>query len=188
MLRNLPWNNEKGLTLAEMLVAMVLLAIVGSILTAAVVQIYRSSRVQSQDYDTLGSLRNAIGFMERELREGRRLRPASTSQDLSIWVDHSRDFVEDDEEVVRYLISDEDGNGTYELRRTTEAGTSQILARYLDSGSHFEYLEDTFDLGYNNPSLADTSVIVIELTADSPGTEGPARSTQTQVRLRNAEL
>jgi prepilin-type N-terminal cleavage/methylation domain-containing protein len=188
MSMTVPGNDERGLTLAEMLVAMVLLAIVGSILTAAVVQIYRSSRVQTQDYDTLGALRNAIGFMERELREGRRLRPSSTSQNLSIWVDHNRDFFEDDEEVVTYLISDEDGNGTYELRRTTQAGTSQILARYLHSDSHFEYLEDTIDLGYNNPSLAGTSVIVIELTADSPGTEGPARNFQTQVRLRNVPL
>jgi prepilin-type N-terminal cleavage/methylation domain-containing protein len=182
------WNNERGLTLAEMMVALILIAIVGSMLTAAVVQIYRSSKVQSEDYDTLGALRNAIGYMERELREGRRLRPGSTSQDLTIWVDHSRDLVEDDEEIVRYLISDEDGDGTYELRRTTQAGTSQILARYLHSDSHFEYLENTIDLGYDNPSLAGTSVIVIELTANSPGIEGPARNTQTQVRLRNVEL
>jgi type II secretory pathway pseudopilin PulG len=188
MLRNHFVNDERGVSLAELLVGMVLLAIVSTVLLNGAIQVFRASRVQSEDYDTLGALRNAVGFMEKELREGRRLRPGSTSQDLTIWVDHNRDYVEDDEEIVEYLISDEDGDGTFELRRTTQAGTTRILARYLESSSHFQYFQGAIDLGYDNPSLADTSAIVIELAANSPGTEGPERNIETQVRLRNAEL
>jgi type II secretory pathway pseudopilin PulG len=187
-LRNHLMKDERGVSISELLVAMVLFGIASSVLLSAAVQVFRASRVQSEDYDTLGALRNAGGFMEKELREGRRLRPGSTSQDLTIWVDHDRDYVEDDDEIIQYLISDEGGDGSLELRRTTEAGSTRILARYLQTGSHFEYFQGDIDLGYDNPSLADTSVIVIELTANSPGTDAPDRHIETEVRLRNAEL
>jgi prepilin-type N-terminal cleavage/methylation domain-containing protein len=181
-------NDETGMTLPELMVSLIILGIVSTMVMSGAIAIFRSSRVQNQDYDTLGALRNAVGFMERELREGRRMYASSTSQDLTIWVDHDRDLVEEDDDVIRYLISDEDGDGTYELRRTTNAGTTQILARYLTPTSHFEYRDDVSDLGYDNPAVTNTSVIVIELTADSPGTAGPARNVETQVRLRNVEL
>jgi prepilin-type N-terminal cleavage/methylation domain-containing protein len=181
-------NDDAGMTLAEVMVSLILFAMISTLVMSGAIAIFRSSRVQNQDYDTLGALRNAVGFMERELREGRRLHASSTSQDLTLWVDHDHDLVEEDSDVVTYLISDEDADGTYELRRTLNDGTTQILARYLSSTSHFEYRDDVSDLGYGNPAVTNTSVIIIELTADSPGTAGPARNIETQVRLRNVEL
>jgi type II secretory pathway pseudopilin PulG len=176
------------MTLAEVMVSLIIFAMIGTLVMTGAIAIYRASRVQNQDSDTLGALRNAVGYMERELREGRRMYASSTSQQLTLWVDHDHDLVEEDSDVIQYLISDEDGDGLYELRRTANDGTTQILARYLSPDSHFEYRDDVSDLGYDNPGVTDTSVIVIELIADSPGTAGPARNIETQVRLRNVAL
>ena len=174
-------RDERGLTLAELLVQTSLAMIVLALVVYSVVAIHRSARVSDQDSDTLATMRSSIDRIERELRHARTVYEESTGLRIRFWVDRDRDNQQD--AVERIIWQMRAGSGGGELIRTTEAvgAPVDIVSRDMVFDSGFAYF--TYDAIPHDEAYK----IGITLRADAvPGGNTPERQMQTEVRLRNA--
>jgi type II secretory pathway pseudopilin PulG len=167
-------SDEKGFTLAELLIGMTLAMVVTSLLAAGAVSIYRGHRYTRQDSDSLGALRAAVGRLEKELRQSRKAYPSSTATKLGFWVDYDNDGIQDlSERVTWELVT---VGTTANLTRTTAAvgATTAIIARNLVYADAF-----TYNTG--------KTLVSISFSADAdPDELAPARTVSTDIRLRNS--
>jgi type II secretory pathway pseudopilin PulG len=181
-------QDERGITFVEMVVAMAIAAVVGSLLIGALSMVTRVDRFTSQDSQALGELRTATERFQKELRQARKLYcgcpaddtnlPASTAAVVHFWVDYDRNNQQEDDEQFIWRFETA-SSGTMRLVRTSEAAGAPVLieAVGLVSGSSFTY----------DPAPPDTTVVTLTLRADiSSGSDPSPRSVRTQVRLRNA--
>jgi Tfp pilus assembly protein FimT len=167
-------SDERGFTLAELLVGMTLAMVVTSLLAAGVATIYRGHRYTRQDSDSLGALRAAVGRLEKELRQSRKAYPSSTATKLGFWVDYDNDGIQDLSERITWEVVA--AGTTANLTRTTAAvgATTAIVARNLVYADAF-----TYNTG--------KTLVSITFSADAgPDELAPARTVNTDIRLRNA--
>ena len=176
------WQDERGITFVEMMVATAIAAIVGLLLIAALSMVTRVDRFTRQDSEALGELRTATERFQKEMRQARKIYtnddpPASTATTVHFWVDYDRNNQQDLEERLIWRLETA-SSGQMRLVRTSGAGeTPLIQAVNLLSGSSFAY----------SPAPPDTTAVTLTLTADvSSGSQPSARTVRTQVRLRNA--
>lgn len=174
-------ENERGISFVEMVVAMAISAVVGSLLIGAFSMMHRVDRFTGQDSEALADLRTASERFQKEMRQARKIYdtvepPASTSTLVHFWVDYNRDNQQNLEERLIWRLEAASG-GKMRLVRTSEAGGMRIQATNLVSGSSFAYA----------PAPPDTTVVTLTLRADvTPGDQPSARTVRTKVRLRNA--
>jgi type II secretory pathway pseudopilin PulG len=185
------WQDERGITFVEMMVASAIAAVVGSLLIAALSMVTHVDRFTSQDSQALGQLRTATERFQKELRQARKVYcgcpaddtnvPASTTTTVHFWVDYDRNNQQDLEEQVIWRLETASSGGM-RLIRTNEQKEADdedpfIQAVNLLTGSSFAY----------SPAPPDTTAVTLTLRADvSPGSDPSARTVRTQVRLRNA--
>jgi type II secretory pathway pseudopilin PulG len=174
-------QNEKGISFVEMIVAMAITAMVGSLLVAAFSMMNRVDRFSQQDTEALADLRTAAERFQKEMRQARKVydtvnAPASTSVLVHFWVDYNRDNQQNLAERLIWRFETASG-GKMRLVRTSEAGDSRIQATNLVSGSSFTY----------SPAPPGTTLVTLTLRADvSSGDQPSPRTVRTKVRLRNA--
>lgn len=174
------WQDERGITFVEMVVAMAIAAVVGTLLIAAMSMVTGVDRFTRQDSEALGELRTATERFQKEMRQARKIYdadPPSTETTVHFWVDYNRDNQQNANERLIWRLETASA-GVMRLVRTSEAGeTPFIEAVNLVPGSSFAY----------TPAPPDTTVVTLTLTADvSSGAQPSARTVRTQVRLRNA--
>jgi len=183
------WSDERGATLADLLVSITLLAIISSLLLGAVIAIFRAQSYNVQDSESLGALRTAIDRLEKEVRQARKMYDDSTAQKVHVWVDFDRDNQQDLAERIVWEIRDI-GSGRAELTRTTDdvgAAGATVVARSLvfdAATSNFAYSNSNLEEIVN---VEDATVIELTLVARAEGTLADQRTVTTQVRLRNAQ-
>jgi type II secretory pathway pseudopilin PulG len=167
--------DERGITFVELMVAMAISAVVGSLLIAALSMVTGVDSFTREDSQALGELRTAAERFQKEMRQARKVYADSTSTSAHFWVDYNRDNQQNLEE--KLIWRQETVSGETRLVRTSEAGGSIIQAVDLVTGSMFVY----------DPAPEATTVVTITLTVDvSPGSAPSGRTVRTQVRLRNA--
>lgn len=168
--------DERGITLVELMVAMVITVMVGLLLIAALTMVTRVDRFTRQDSEALAELRTATERFQKEMRQARKVYSDSTSTSAHFWVDYNRDNQQNLSE--KLIWRQETVSGETRLIRTSEAGGTIIQALDIVPGSSsFVYV----------PAPEDTTVVTITLTADVSSGSGPSgRTVRTQVRLRNA--
>jgi prepilin-type N-terminal cleavage/methylation domain-containing protein len=162
---------DRGMTLVELLVAMLLAAFVAGAVVTWMMSAVRAADHHRDDDRAVQDLRQAKERLTRELRMAAELQGASAGT-VVVWIDDNSNGEIDAGEVVTWGIT-EDG----ELVRSTDAGDQWVVMRNLvpaDSGF-------TFDAG----SVEDIRTIgVVLVTSVERG--GAARSMTTQIFLRNA--
>src|SRR5687767_8749315 len=109
-------RDERGMSLAELLVGMVISMMVMGVLVTGAVAIYRANNYTDQDSETLGALRTALDRFEKEARQGRRIYSTSTSSRVYLWVDYDRDNQQDLVEKITWSVV-QTSTGVAELRR-----------------------------------------------------------------------
>ena len=175
------WQSEQGITFVEMMVAMAIAAIVGSLLIAALSMVMRVDRFTQEDSEVLGELRTATERFQKELRQARKVydvanAPASTATTIHFWVDYNRDNQQNLSEKLIWRLQAA-SSGKLRLVRTSGAGGTRIQAVDLVSGSSFAYA----------PAPPGTTVVTLTLKADAAaGSQPSVRTVRTRVRLRNA--
>ncbi len=174
-------NDERGMSLAEVLVAMVITAIITMAVTAGAIAVYRGRNYTTQDSDSLSSLRIAMDRFEREVRQARRIYSDSTDKIVHLWVDYDRDNQQDLNEKIYWTIDDL-GSGRADFLRSTDAapGSPVIQVRNIV----FDEAETNFS--YNAVDPINATVIEILLVARGQGNLAGKREVRTEVRLRNA--
>lgn len=169
-------KDERGTTLAELMVALAILSIVSIILLTGLFTAQRTETYTSQDSQTLTSLRVSMERFEKELRAARKVYDDSSATKVHFWVDSDRDNQQDLAERIQWeVVASGDGAN---LTRKTDADAGAIVV-----GEGF-LLEGLFSYA---PAPPDTTLVIIDFVADvSPAAHASERRVHTEVRLRNA--
>lgn len=170
--------DEEGFSLAELLVTLSIMSIVGILVVTLLITALRTDDYSRQETSALDELRFATEFMTKEIRQARLVYPDSTDQYLHIWIDYDIDNQQDADERIVYEI---DTTGTTPtLIRYSEAGTAtrRILMEGVVVAPIFTY-EPAF------PAVP--RIVGMTLQADvDPTSEPNARTVMSEVRIRNA--
>jgi prepilin-type N-terminal cleavage/methylation domain-containing protein len=189
---------QRGMTLIELMIAVLLTGIILSMFVAAYMVVTRTDRQTSQDAQSLAQLRVATDRIERDLRQARRVYQDSNGSRLHLWVDSDRDNQQDLSERVTFELTTDNGlapvatGSAATLRRKTDVvGAAPMIVstgmQMFPSSPTFAY-SPTFTVAAA-PSTAwtDTTLVSITLAADeAPGPYPGPRTLKTDLRMRNA--
>jgi prepilin-type N-terminal cleavage/methylation domain-containing protein len=182
-MRSVIGRDERGMTLPEVLVAMVISGLVTGVLLLGMVSVYRGQNFTQQDSSSLGALRTALDRFEKEVRQARVMYDDSTQKMVHLWVDYDRDNQQDLSEQITWQLEDLGGDRA-QLTRATEAAPSSpvVVARNLvfdASAAEFEY---------NATPVEEATLIRVRFVARAAGSIAGQRTVRTEVRLRNANF
>jgi prepilin-type N-terminal cleavage/methylation domain-containing protein len=188
-------EEESGFSLVELLVAMVLLGILGSVVAVAVSMSHRQLRVTDDEATGLSDTRVVVERLGRDIRGSRGVDAGATDSSLVLWIDNNSDYVRNptaqaDEIVTWSLVSQGSGSTRYNALRSTAGGTAVVQARTLVSDISFCYQSEPDAACFATPlSAADaelTTLVKVTLQYDST-VEGAteSRTTTFSERIRN---
>ena len=190
-------HGEEGLTLIELLVTMILLAVVSSLVVGAVIQ---AGRVLTHTDDEATGLADAKVILDRLGRDIREARAAvcdggladpsdSTSADptctrhLQLWVDANSDYIQQPTEVITWRLQNDPDGIHRDVYRVvgTGAGGTPVTSRKQASSLIVNAL-----FAYDTGSAATARQVDLSLTYDSiVGRGSAARDAHLSARLRN---
>ena len=185
--------DERGMTLPEVLIAMVITSVVTSVLLMGTVSIYRGHNFTQQDSASLGALRTSLDRFEKEVRQARVMYNDSTDKKVHVWVDYDRDNQQDPVEKILWEIEDL-GLNRAQLTRGTDATAPVIVSRNLvfdAAAAYFAYNNDPDDPGDPDDPFTpveEASMITVRFVARAEGSLAGERTVTTRVRLRNADF
>jgi prepilin-type N-terminal cleavage/methylation domain-containing protein len=187
-------SGERGVTLVEVIVAMMILGIVTTMVSQAVVT---SARNQVRNDDENRGLQDAKRIMDRMGRDVRQARgvvcdggladptdatsgDAACAAHLQLWIDYDSDYVQDSSEVVTWRLQTSADGEHYDVWRVQGEGagaTGAIQATSLIVRTLFTY--DTAD-------PADAQVVTLNMQYDAiVGAGVRLRDATFSARLRN---
>lgn len=188
-------TGDRGVTLVELLVTMILLGVVGTLVTAAVVQAGRSLTHVDDENKGLQDAKVILDRMGRDVRDARGVTcdggladPSdATSSDpncaahLQLWVDTNSNYIQDASEVVTWRLEKNDDGEHYDVWRITGTGSTakrQRQASTLIVKNVYHYEDDT--------QPAKSQIVKIGLEYDAiVGRGTDTRRAAMTVRLRN---
>lgn len=173
--------SERGISLVETMVVVLLFGVIGAAVTAVVIVHLRSIRSVEDATRAADDVRLAVERVSKELRAAEQVLPLAAGQTpaavLRFWIDDDADGARVATEEIAYTLVPV-GDRVELHRSTTAAPTPTVVVRNLTMASRFEY-----------DSTSPTSARVVTVTAEADGAPGrdaaPVR-VQTAVRLRNA--
>lgn len=182
---------DRGLTLVELLVAMFLVAVVGTLLATTVAKANRSLIAVGDESDGLRDAKNVLDRMSRDVREARGLTcdggdsdPSVSSPDptcqahLQLWIDYNSNYVQDAGEVVTWRVRSIPGTSRYSVERTLN-GVTQTQSTSLISAVALSY-------SVSNNAAA-SNAVTVDMTYDANSGVGTGtRHALITLRLRNA--
>ena len=189
---------QAGMTLVELMIAMLLTGILCSAILAAFIVTDRTDRQTGQDSQALASLRLVNDRIAKELRQARRVYSDSTGAKLHIWVDGDRDNQQDPSERITFAITTNSGGAA------VAAGTTSTITRVTDApgavkipiATNMQLFPASATFVYSpsytsvaSPSTVWTDVTLVSMTIasdDAPGPFPAPRTLKTDMRLRNA--
>lgn len=172
-------HDQRGITLPELLVALVISSIVGALAITVFVTANRADVYSQQDTAALDELRFATELITKEVRQARLVYADSTDTYLHVWIDFNIDNQQDLNERVIWEV------------RTVGGDTD--LIRYSEDPNDpitlvAEGMQPVAAFGYDPALPGIPRTITIQLTVDmntAANTPGE-RVIQSQIRLRNA--
>lgn len=196
MTRRIDLKDDRGLSLVEVLITMVLLTIVGSLVTRAVIDSHKVVRITEDQTLGLADVRIAAERLSRDVRDARSVlcnptgTPAALAasdptciRHLQLWIDYNSNYVQEVAETVTWQLTA--GSGTqFDLARVVD-GASQVQARTIVTNVAF-----TYDLqpGATQPApgAVQTKKVMVNMTYDALTKTGTTNKTVFFTgRLRN---
>ena len=186
-LRDRRYDDDSGVSLAELLVSMALTLVLSTILVGAVTSTHKVFR--RTDYENSGQtdVRTTIERLGRDIRNARSLDAGATASQLVLWIDSNSDYKKQASEVVTWsLVSG--ATGHYDVARSVN-GTTTRTARLVISQLAFKY-QAVNGVNLTTPltqAQADTVKIISSdiLYAAEASRAAAARHTEFTERLRN---
>lgn len=169
---------DDGLTLSEVLVAMLISSLALALLAAMVSSGTRAEIFTRDDSAALDEMRITAERITKEIRQARLLYGDSTDYVAHFWVDSDLDNQQDLDERIYWAVLD-DGTGDFDLVRYTEANPTPLIISELaiDAGPVFSY----------DPALPDiVRTVGFAIAFDVDETKAPvAHTVESSIRLRN---
>jgi len=191
-------RGDSGVTLVETLIVMILLAVVSTLVTRAVIDSHQVVRIVEDQTQGLADVRVASERLGRDIREARSVvcNPAGTAPalvaadptcrfHLQLWIDYDSDYVQQSDETVTWSLDVSPRPDQFDLVRTVGAGIGIVQARTIVVQVAFGY--DLQPLAAAPaPGAAHTSVVNVDMTYDSNLKSGTSDKTVSFTgRLRN---
>lgn len=171
-------RSDRGVTLPELLIAILISALALALLGAMVSSGTRAEIFTRDDSAALDDMRITAERITKEVRQARLLYGDSTDYVAHFWVDFDLDNQQDLDERIFWALRD-DGTGDFDLVRYTEAEPTQVvISEYaIDAGPVFTY----------DPLLPDVVRTVNFAIAFDVNTAQPpvAHTVESAIRLRN---
>jgi prepilin-type N-terminal cleavage/methylation domain-containing protein len=199
--RRLRGSEDRGMTLVEVLITMILMAVVGTLVTGAVVQASRGLVHVDDENAGLQDAKVILDRMARDVREARSVvcdggladptdistaDPSCTAH-LQLWIDTNSDYVQQSSEVVTWRLERNPDGLHFDVWRITGTGASAIRHRQASAlivNNVYAYQD-----GLQPPHAAapaDAEVVNIALSYDAiSGRGAKTRHAALTVRLRN---
>jgi prepilin-type N-terminal cleavage/methylation domain-containing protein len=199
--RRLRGSEDRGMTLVEVLITMILMAVVGTLVTGAVVQASRGLVHVDDENAGLQDAKVILDRMARDVREARSVvcdggladptdistaDPSCTAH-LQLWIDTNSDYVQQSSEVVTWRLERNPDGLHFDVWRITGTGASAIRHRQASAlivNNVYAYQD-----GLQPPhaaAQADAEVVNIALSYDAiSGRGAKTRHAALTVRLRN---
>lgn len=153
-------RDDQGVTLVELLVTMVILAIVGVIITTSYIATLRSIRYDDDEAQGLTDVRKVVERLGRDVRQARSIDPGADASQLVIWIDYDSDYKKDTIEIVTWELQAGVEAGHYDVVRSTPGGTEYRQATTLVSQLAFQYFDSANSAATAMPLTAGTSASV----------------------------
>jgi Tfp pilus assembly protein PilW len=191
-------EGQAGVTLVETLVTMILLTIVGTLVTRAVVDSHKVVRIVDDQSQGLSDVRVASERLGRDIRQARSVlcNPTGTvaalaaadptcQYHLQMWIDYNSDYVQQAAETVTWSLVTSTRPKQFDLVRAVGSGVGVVQARTVVVQVAFGY-----DLQPGStapgPGVAHTTVVKVGMTYDSNTKSGTSnKSVAFSERLRN---
>lgn len=189
-------SSEAGLTLVELLVTTMLLGIISTIVISAFLTGSRTLGRVDDDVQGQGDQRIVSERILRDLREARGVEaptaaeltsdPNVAKRKLTIWVDYNANYKRETGEVITWLLSTTTStDGHYNVVRSVNDGTSQVVARALVSGIAFAYKNDK-NSNLTGAAVSTASTVVVTMEYDAiVGAYLQKKYTTFDARMRN---
>jgi Tfp pilus assembly protein PilW len=184
--------DDRGITLVETLVAMVLTGILGAIVLAGTIATQDSLRTSDNETNGQTDVAFATNQLSRDIRNSRGVVCDGAVGDplcaahLQLWVDSNSNYRKDAGETVTWrLVASSDGVHR-DLIRETDSGTSRVAASTIVSQVAF-----TYDVapGPNQPAPGQTTTRVVSTqmtyAASRNVTASNSRTVSFSTHLRN---
>lgn len=191
-------DGDGGVTLVETLVVMILLAIVSTLVTRAVIDSHKVVRIIDDQATGLSDVRVAAERLGRDIREARSVvcNPTGTPAPvaaadptcqfhLQLWIDDNSDYVQQVGETVTWNLEASSRPNQFDLARAVGAAVPIVQARSIVVQVAF-----TYDLqpaaAAPPPGAVRTRVVNVDMTYDSNTRSGTSNKTVSfSGRLRN---
>jgi Tfp pilus assembly protein PilW len=176
-------RGDDGVSLAEMMVAIFLTALIGLIVMQAFIASSKGARHVSDDATVQQQQQTTVERISRDLREARGIDSTSNAVKVVIWVDGNSDYAREVGETVTWTL--QVAGGQCQLVRSTDAGASKVISTTIANtgcGSAFIYYDGTGSVAANTST---TTRVDVSLSFRSPNSSAAARQSQFSLRMRN---
>lgn len=193
-----PVHREAGTTLVEMLVVMIVLGVVGSVTTAALLSSHKQQRLVDDESQGLADVRVVVERLGRDIREARSIDAGATQSKLVLWIDYNSDYVKDPvnqpAEIVTWQLAAQTTGTRYNVLRQTTPGDVRTEARTLVSNLSFKYASSPITAtsttypattGLSPSDASAVTNVSVDLQYDAIDGAGSSRITTFSERLRN---
>ena len=169
---------DAGISLPEVLIASILMAIVGSICVGVVVNVLGGFGKTDNDLRGLQDMRTLQERLSRDLLQARGLTSTSSSTQLTAWIDDNGDYSQASTELYRWQLVTAGSSTQRQVQRVNVGtGKTEIIARTVVSSAAFVY----------SPTAPDLATVVdVELQYNPEvGKLSKPRHLNFSIRMRN---
>lgn len=192
-----PPDGADGFTLIELMVAMVLLSVVGTLVGRAIIDAHKMVRLTDDQTQGLSDVRVAGERLVRDVRDARSVvcNPAGTPAALAaadqicryhlqLWVDYNSDYAQQASETVTWQLRAGSYAGQFDLLRTA-GGAEAVEARTIVTQVAFSY--DLLPAATAPlPGALHTTAVTTDMSYDAVLARGTSTKTVSlTARLRN---
>lgn len=188
-------HSDDGFSLPELLVTVILISVLGTLVTFALISSNEQFRLADDEATGLADTKTVVERLGRDIRASRGVDAGATASTLSLWIDYNSDYVRNassqpDEIITWSLLSQGAGSTQFNTIRSTAGGVSQTQSRTLVSDLAFCYQSAPDAACFGTPLSAtdalNTRLITVDLQYDANTAVGAEdRTTSFSERLRN---
>lgn len=178
------FNNEKGFSLVEMLIVVLIIAIIASLITTVYITSAKSQKDIINKAGSESNMRTALYTMTKDIREATDIISAKSDY-LKIKSNVNNDSID---EVVEYILTS--SNGVYILNKKINGGSDIFIMDFITSNNVFSYYANisgsALQVPLSSQNLSSFKLIKISFIVNrEPSNTIKAVNLSTVVSLRN---
>lgn len=131
-------GGDRGLTLIELMVSMLLMGILSGLVLDAYVSTTRTLRHDTNESQGLDDVNKVVERLGRDIRDARGIAPGADASHLVLWIDSDSDYIDQPSENVEWQLQATSG-GHYNVVRIVPSGATIVEANTLITNIAFSY-------------------------------------------------